>query len=326
MSVARSTEVERNHAVKSLFALLVLFISFSFTGAAHAQAFTYNGYGVPSNPCGTAGGAGIDKNTGLLYGCGTDATWHLQGGASTSLGITPGVSLAGTVGNGMTDDSAVLLALCSANGEMWLPQGKQFFVGSSITLPCVVHPVATSGFVVANGVTLTFAGDVIAPNLRIFTLQGSGGIHFTSLTRVPVEWFGAVGDGVLTGGGSGTDNTTAIQQALSSLSAGQAILGPKYYRTTSPIVVNKGNVGIKGTSSGYSYPSASPTSILFTTTASTDILQVTGTPSSLLPWNNFADFAVQRTVAPTGTAAGINASFTVGSTFDHVQSDDSIRN
>jgi parallel beta-helix repeat protein len=155
---------------------------------------------------------------------------------------------------------------------------------------------------------------------------GGGGIPASQLALVTAESFGAVGDW---NGTTGTDNTTALQNAINSLQTGgicgQVLLQAKSYKVTGTLNITSSCVGIRGTAQGGALSLVGPSAIVMTS-ASADIIDVAGASSSaLLEYNTFNDFAVKRTVAPTGTAAGLSFSYVAGADVTHVQSMDSAR-
>src|ERR1700758_2765370 len=90
-------------------------------------------------------------------------------------------------------------------------------------------------------------------------------------SQVSVESFGAVGDW---NGSTGTDNTTAIQNCLNSLTSGVCTLQAKAYKITGALSIAKSNVGLTGVlpvlinTSVFTTPQSS---VLVSTSASADI-------------------------------------------------------
>lgn len=187
-------------------------------------------------------------------------------------------------------------------GGSWTISGATF----TLTIPTQISGALTQHFVIGTG-TLTFG----AKN-----------------SLIPVEWFGAVGDW---NGTTGTDNTTAIQNTLNALTSGQALLQAVAYKTTAALSITRSTIGIAGTvqmtlDPGGIYTTGS-TSRLVTTSASADVIDVAGTNlgSGLIFGNKFNDFGIERSVVPTGTAAGLSVSFVANGTIKNVTSSDSMR-
>jgi hypothetical protein len=143
---------------------------------------------------------------------------------------------------------------------------------------------------------------------------------------VPVEAFGAVGDW---NGATGTDNTAAIQACLNSLSSGVCSFQAKSYKITGTLTINKSGVGISGVDSFQAdsavFTSNPSLSTLVSTSASADILDITGvSTSSMLSNNTVKNITLARSVVPSGTAKGLNLSFSYKAQIQNVVSQDSI--
>jgi hypothetical protein len=142
---------------------------------------------------------------------------------------------------------------------------------------------------------------------------------------IPVEQFGAVGDW---NGTTGTDNTTAIQNCLNSLTTGFCTLQAKAYKITGTLTITKSNVGITGVvpvlvDTGFFV--TPPSSVIVSTSTSADIIDVSGvSTSNTLSQNVFKNFALQRSVAPSGSAKGLSLSFSYAAIIENVTCADSI--
>lgn len=175
---------------------------------------------------------------------------------------------------------------------------------------------------IAGGHILTIPGNVQGTLSQHFA--GSTTIFGASQSIVPVEWFGAVGDG-------STDDTTAIQTTLNAVSNGQAQLQAKQYRITSALTITRSRVGIAGTTVGgrntlFSAPVNQPSEIKIDS-ASADGITVTGPvgpETGYIAFNRFDHFFISRTTVPSGTAKGLGIIRSTGVTVDWVNSDDSI--
>lgn len=87
---------------------------------------------------------------------------------------------------------------------------------TDLTIPNTIELqfVHDSEITVQNGVTVTINGPINAPRTKIFLLQGTGKVIGIPRLIYP-EWWGAIPDG--NGNGGGTNNATALQQALDYL-------------------------------------------------------------------------------------------------------------
>jgi hypothetical protein len=177
---------------------------------------------------------------------------------------------------------------------------------------------------VSGGHTLTIPGQVNGTLSQHFS---SSGIKFgAQQALVPVEWFGAVPD---FNGTTGTDNTATIQAALNSLSAGQILLQQGKYAVSGTLTITASYLGIKGTIAGGAIGSAVATlspSVIINTTSTADTLHVGGTgPTAMTLYNPFDHFALERSVSPLFSAAGMSLEYAAGTMVEYVQSMDSGR-
>lgn len=104
------------------------------------------------------------------------------------------------------------------------------FVESNETIPTTLHPLmlGLGRIYVSSGVTLTWNGTPAVPLPQRQIFYGAGSVSFGfRLTAYP-EWFGAVGDANTTTR-AGTDDTTALQCAITSLSSGGTIKITKWH-------------------------------------------------------------------------------------------------
>lgn len=117
-----------------------------------------------------------------------------------------------------------------------LKEGR-YTVDSDLTINAQLVVPKGAIIEVANGVTLTINGQILAGRYQIFT--GSGNVVVNSEYQ-PVgypEWFGAVAD-------DATDCTTAIQKCLDIFNVTELSIG--IYRISSTLVMNKHNRQLKG--------------------------------------------------------------------------------
>lgn len=256
---------------------------------------------------------------------GTTGGTAAQGNDSRIVGALP-TGVTGAAADGTTNDSAALAAVCTAGKEVVLTPGASYLIGTTTVLPCALDFIGGAKLIAATGITLTLNGPIHAPSVPIIQVQGTGNVVFgLSTTEVPVEWFGAVGDAAF--GVAGTDNTVPMQNAINAISSGHIVLGSHFYRTTAALVINKGNVGIRGTDAGYSGITGAyaPVSVILNSTAGSDIVDVVGTSTNYAAWGDFRNFSVMRSVTPSGTAAGLSFNYAGGYSVSNVQSQDSIR-
>jgi parallel beta-helix repeat protein len=133
--------------------------------------------------------------------------------------------------------------------------------------------------------------------------------------------------------GTGTDNTTALQNAINSLqtagTCGQVLLQAKIYKVTGTLNITSPCVGVKGaelilpSSTQYTNP---PASVIITTSATADVIDVAGTGLTANVFGNrFENFTIARSLTPTGTAAGLSLSYTYGVYVNRVFVEDSVR-
>lgn len=214
---------------------------------------------------------------------------------------------------------------CSSFCTYVVTSPQTFTLAANHNLSSNVQVIFQAGgqWTVNGAFTLTIPGNVNGTLNQHFA--GTSIVKFgASQAMVPVEWFGAIGDW---NGTTGTDNTTAIQNALNSLTSGQVLLQALGYKVTSALSITTSVVGIAGTVAE-SLSTFGATSRLVTTSASADVVDVAGTslaPSGLLFGNKFNDFGIERSQIPTGTAAGLSASFVANGTIKNITSSDSIR-
>jgi hypothetical protein len=161
---------------------------------------------------------------------------------------------------------------------------------------------------------------------QVLTDQSS--LSSANPTIIPVENFGAIGDW---NGTTGTDNTAAIQACVTSLSStgGLCKFQAKAYKITGTITISNSSVGLIGVNTAVTntgvFTSTPTSSQIITTSASADIIDITGGgPSTTLGFNQVRNLRLSRTVIPTGTAKGLSIVYTYGTVVDQIQSEDSI--
>ena len=293
------------------------------SGWPNTQMYTCNN-GVPTAIGG--GGGSLPSGTGIVAVNG--GTGALATSAQIAAAATTYIPQANVYYQQSGDTIASIEAECTTACTYVVTSPETFTPTGSHTLAATVHPYFEadgSWTVNGTGFVLTIPSQVSGTLSQHF-VAGTGRVALgASNNLVPVEWFGAVGDGSVTAG-TGTDDTTAIQNALNALTGGQVLFQGLQYRITAALSITRSQIGIRGTGRGWS-PSQGNASILFTTSTTADIVDVSGTSSNLLSDNSFNNFALERSAAPTGTTdAGLSLSFVGGAIVDGTQSFDSHRN
>lgn len=218
---------------------------------------------------------------------------------------------------------------CPLTGGCTIEINTTVPLSANLTIPATTLLIFNSpGRVNLNGFNLVINGPINALNYSLFTtIPTSGQLTYgTLITTAPAEWTGAVGDW---NGSTGTDNTTALQSTINALSSGCMALKASVYEVTSALSITKSNVGICGVASGYKQFSLNPggTSTIMQTSASSDTIDVVG-PSigSPITWNSFTNFAIERSVLPSGAAKGLSLKYVAGYVVRGITSQDSIYN
>lgn len=201
-----------------------------------------------------------------------------------------------------SDTIASIESECSSLCTYVVTIPQTFTLGSTHSLSSNVQLSFQAGgqWTVNGAFTLTIPGNISGTFNRHFagtsTIAGLSG-------KVPVEWFGAVGDW---NGSTGTDNTTAIQSCLNSLSSGQCSMQALSYLITTTLTITKSSVGLAGAgSANIATATTQKPSLLVINSASADAIDVGTFHSTYIQLNRFSNFGIQRTVLPTGTASGM---------------------
>jgi hypothetical protein len=244
-------------------------------------------------------------------------------GDFNALSNKPAVPSGQLLYNQTGDTVASIEAACSSLCTYVVTVPQTITLAASHTLASNVQLDFRAGgkWTVNGAFTLTINGNVVGTLNQHFA--GSSTVKFGPLeSLVPVEWFGAVGDW---NGTTGTDNTTAIQAALNSITAGQALLQEQLYKITSALSITTSAAGLRGTTQSGAFYVATPSGLV-TTSASADILDLNGTnPAGVLEYNTIQNLVLMRSVAPTGTATGLSLNFVAGAVVENVQIMDSAR-
>jgi hypothetical protein len=289
-------------------------------------------------------------NFGLPAGSGGGGGGSYDPAGSAASAITTAESYAASAASSAQSNAQAYAAALApivaggTSGNVWTSQG-----GSTPPHWAAAGGAAAFG-TLASGTNN--GGSFLCGTGCAFNTTGQGSIVASNgpVNLVPVERFGAVADYSGPGGGTGTgtDNTSAIQNCInyvqSTLGSGQCLLKPGNYRITSALSITQSNVGIAGSSAGLvllagvpTQPANVPASVIYIDSATADGIDVnlSGTVSTPLANNKFTSFTIMRTKAPTTAGsgcgsgvgpAGLSLSFVGGFVIDQVVSEDSACN
>jgi hypothetical protein len=138
-----------------------------------------------------------------------------------------GVDALEVFGSGTTRTDATINAAISAigtsNAELFLANGT-WTISNDITFPSTLTArVMGANLAIATGVTVTFAGGIIAPpDQQIFTLTGTGAVVFATQIVFPIWWGDA--DTKLGFYVSGTEQAYVDADGI-TMGAGNAFIG-----------------------------------------------------------------------------------------------------
>lgn len=301
--------------MKRILLLVLLFPMLAFSQAVRVDIpLLTSGPNVP-NP-GTALPAALWLTNPTVQICAHPATLSSCSYVTTYTDSTAGTACPGTQQLTQLPAPSTCSSLAGTLGNVgfWYGGGTvDYIVTSSYGTfgPYTISGINGSGNFISSTATgqQTMAGPLLAN---------------VNYTQVPVELFGAVGDW---NGTTGTDNTTAIQTAINSITSGCILFQAKSYKITSALSITHSNVGLCGIGQGYKQFTLNPggTSTIIQATASADIVDVLG-PSLASPitWNNITNIALERSVLPTGSAKGLSVKYAAGYQIRGVTSQDSI--
>lgn len=144
----------------------------------------------------------------------TDAT----GGTLTGLVVGDYVDVAQVYGGGTSLTSTTIAAAVARVGSAtvclsFVPGTWTITANTTIPSNISCHVPAGCVFSISSGITLTINGQVIAGAYQIFSGDGSASL---ANSQIPVEWFGAAGNG-------STDSTTALRNAASAMGVGSSL-------------------------------------------------------------------------------------------------------
>ena len=327
------------------------FQDFAISGTTQkSTAFTNNQF-IGWNTCysigtGLSPALGMNDETGCTALGGIASATHASlatviaggvGGSPAGVNGNPQINASGSFGAQTNvfyaqaaDTISSIETACSSPCTYVSSIAQTFTLTASHTLNANVNPKFEgngSWTVNGTGFALTVPDTVTASTRDTHFIAGTGSVVLNGNPKMPGEWFGMVGDW---NGTSGTDNTTPFQFALNSLGAGCVDLLAKAYKVTAAVSITTPSKGVCGSQDGYVPQTgleinSGPASTIISTSASADIIDVAGSGSDYLAWNNFSNFGMGRTVAATGTATGLSVSFVGGMTVKNVTSNDSIR-
>jgi hypothetical protein len=278
-----------------------------------------------------------------VVACYDGADWELQtignvpsGGGSMPTATAPGqivasnaagtaYSVVGQLFYSQSGDTLTSIESECSSACTYIVQNPQTItLSASHTLSSNVNLQFLAGgeWTVNGAFTLTIPGNVSGTLNQHFA--GTSTVKFGLLeSLVPVEWFGAVND--CTASGTGTDNTTGLNAAVSSLSSGQVVLQSGIYCVSGTVNITASRQGIHGAGAGHFVSGTQNPSMLMSTSATAVTLDVNGSsaPGGMILYNKFDSFSLARSVAPTGTygAEFVDAG---GMILTHTESSDSL--
>jgi parallel beta-helix repeat protein len=175
--------------------------------------------------------------TSAIFPFGTGSTIYYPGYSVTT---------SGAVGDGVTDNSAVVIAaqtIAAAAGQaLFFPAGSYVFNSSvAFTVPVVFADGAE--LLPQTGAVLSFAAPIDAQPTQIFSTTSGGMVTITGATPlIYPQWWGASGNG-------STDNTAALTAASAALATNVGLYFPpgtyyfaSSYTTTVPFTFASGTV------------------------------------------------------------------------------------
>jgi len=274
------------------------------------------------------GGSSDDQFQMCIQKSGGTYAWSSLGGGSSLPAASNGQIVVNT-GGGTTyaaqaqilyaqsgDTISSIETACSSLCTYIVATPQTFTLAANHTLSSNVQLDFRAGgqWTVNGAFTLTIPGNVTGTLNRHFA--GTSTIAFGLQQQYAnVEWFGAVGDW---NGTTGTDNAPAFQKTVNALSSGQAVLQGLAYFINGTLTINKNAVGVKG--------SSQQTTFIVSTSATADMIDVAGANAgSPVIANQIEDLVLFRTVAGTGTSAGLSMNYTSAAIVNRVQSVNSVR-
>jgi hypothetical protein len=149
----------------------------------------------------------------------------------------------GGVGDGATDNTTAISNAQSVSGSSYFARGS-YRIASNLALNAAYAPIfekLATWKPDANS-TISIAGPVTAGNQQIFDLSNANSVVTLTNQVVNAAWFGMVPDGNFATG-SGTNNTTAMQQAVNALATaggGALFIPPGIYLLNTQVTIPSG--------------------------------------------------------------------------------------
>lgn len=140
----------------------------------------------------------------------------------------------GVVGNGTTNDTTALTLAVAASVAQGLPllltgtTGRTIRTTTNLSIAANLIFLNGGRLVPDAATTITITGTIAATRSQIFAGSGAIVMNAAKVPQIPVEWFGATGDGV-------TDNTSPVQKAITACGAsggGKVVFGAATYNFT----------------------------------------------------------------------------------------------
>lgn len=146
---------------------------------------------------------------------------------------------------GVADSAAGFAAAASAFAGKQLPiPAGTYKIATNLSLSCDLVFERGAKLVVADGVTITISGQIIAPERsQIFDWVGTGAYSLTGVRRVNVRWFGA-------NPSAGVDNQPPFQKSMDSLAIGHLFAPGGTYEFYDSVTSTRSRNGVIGESKG----------------------------------------------------------------------------
>lgn len=291
-----------------------------------------NGF-VFSNPSGGVEKVGVDGTHYLpLNTSGTSCFWN--GGGTCTTPVSGVSSVTGAAGNRAdlitpTTGAVVvtnfdqqlyasqfatiplLITACgAANTKITVDTAQSFTLAANQTFPtnCAFNFTQEGVWTVGGAFTLTLGPSIVAsPSLHF---AGAATISGLSGSARP-EWWGAVPYSSVAAAAAGPNDVAKAQLVFTALTGGGYMELQCSYYHIGGLVISQSLRGVLGDcpagfdQSGVGITSP-PAATIVSSSASETILAATGTPSVPLQYIAMKNFALQRSVLPTGSARGLS--------------------
>lgn len=200
----------------------------------------------------------------------------------------------GCVGDGTTDDTTDFMRAVSAAITLGVPllvtglSGHVIRLSSPQTIGCALVFAAGGQIKPDSAAKITLSKGVMAPNVKIFSGAGAVSIAGSANLVTPVAWFGAVGDGT-------TDDTAAVQAAVSACPGGRVAFGAATYLITGTITCTASAVELQG--------AGQYATVLNFTNGAADCFTFEGAAPAYIYGNAIRDMSITCTSKTGGRAA-----------------------